>query len=200
MVSPLHGFISEDGRLFQNVDKVGIATCKDKGVLKEAFDCLLGKTIRVSYAGDTVVVDRKSAENFFLRNKHLLEECEKKGDLSLPQKILFLIERKEKLPHGILPETAVGGQESKRCVIGSKQRFVSLARALQKNAFEVERLLEIIRQKEENMVSLEREEVFRHLIEENKSRLGELQSSCGNDTIKALADYLITKIREDLLS
>lgn len=196
MVNPLYGYISRDGRLFQEIDDVGIETYRNRGFFDKVFDFVLGKTLHVSYAGDTVIVDRESAERFFSRNKDLLEEC---GEADLCQKVLFLLNRRERLPHGVLAENTVGGEEAKSSLIGAKRHFMSLARALQKNAFEVEHLLKIIHQKEENMISLERERVFRHIIEENKSRLDLLQSTCGDDTVKKLAEYLIKQIRQEFL-
>jgi len=197
MVNPLHGFISKEGRLFQEFDSEGkgIDVYRGRGVLTALFDYVFGKAERVSVAGDVISIDRESAEKFFDRNKDLFKDTQ---EMSLKEKLLYLLGRNKKFPRNVLEEDAVGGEEAKRTLVGEKQQFIRLAQALQKNAFEVEHLLKLIQEKGEGFLSIERKVFFSQIVEENKGRLGELTDFIGDDRICRLANLLIRNIRKEL--
>lgn len=200
MVNPLRGFISDEGRLFQSLDSQGegIDVCEGRGILITTFDHIFGRTEEITIAGDVVSLDKKSVEEFFARNEALFEGLELR-EMTLTQKLLSLLKRNKKLPRNLVEEEAIGGEEARREVIGVKPDFVRLVKALEKNAFKVSQLLDLIKEKEkEGFLRFDREEIFRKIIEENKGRLEELQDTVGDEKVRRLTKILIKNIRDKL--
>lgn len=194
-MNPLHGSISE-GRLFRELDsaRVGIKVYKGQDWFYRLIDRVFGKAEAVSVAGNVIAVDKQSAEDFFARNARLLEGCDEKK-MTLKQKLLVLLRSNKKLPRGLVEEEGIGGEEAKKKMVGAQRQFMTLAKALQRNEFVVDRLLDLIKACEKGFLCVEREEVFRRIAEENKDRVSELKATSGDERVRRLARRLIESVK-----
>jgi len=210
MVNPLRGFISQDHRLFEDIDEEGegITLYEKTGVksfLETIVDVIRGRTESVTIGGDTVVVDRASAEAFFDRNADRFQGVLHEG-MTMQEKLLRILGLKERekagfnfagLPRGLFEETAFGGEEGKKLVIGLVQQFLSLIDALESNGFELPQLRDMIFQsREKGYLQFDREDFFTEILEENKHRLPELGASSGRPEIRKLSELLIIRLEE----
>jgi len=196
MVNPLRGFIFHD-RLFEEIDNRGIQVQKNReNLFARMIDALLGRIEVVTICGDSITVDRASAEDFFLRNASLLKGIISE-ESSIQEKIVRLykeMDKRKMLPHGILAERSQGGEEARRMIIGTSDRFRVLIEALENNGFIVESIKATIEEKEsDGCIHIEREEFFRAILEENRDNLDQLQAQ-GWQEIRKLSQLLINRL------
>jgi hypothetical protein len=207
MVNPLRGFMSQ-GYLFEDFDEKGngirvYETTGFKSFAQAIVSRMRGRAEPVDICGDTVLVDRASAEEFFERNADLCEGIFRAG-MTIQEKLLRLLVLKDRekegynfsgLPRGIFEECAFGGEEGKKLVIGLVQQFLSLIDGLENNGFELPQLRDMIFQsKEKGYLQFDREDFFTQIIEENKDRFLELTTTSGRPEIRKLAELLIERI------
>lgn len=197
MVNPLHGFITKEGRLFQEFDSEGkgIKVYEGRGILTAIFDVVFGKTERVSVAGDVISVDKESAERFFDRNKDLLEGKDI-GEMSLKEKLLYLLKSNKKLPRNVLEAEAVGGEEGRNLLIGVKRQFSLLAQDLKKNGFEVTFIHEMISDMKEGVITIPRHELVNRIVSENIGHLEELTNTFGDERMRKFVSDVISIIQQ----
>jgi len=208
MVNPLRGFISQDHHLFGDIDEEGegIELYEKTGVrslVERLIDIVRGRAESVTIGGDTVMVDKISAEAFFDRNADRFQGILHEG-MTLQEKLLRLLGLKERektgfnfagLPRGLFEEVAFGGEEGKKLVIGLVQQFLSLIDALEGNGFELPILRDMIFQsKERGYLQFDREDFFTQILEENRDRLSDLTSSSGRPEIRKLSELLIGRL------
>jgi hypothetical protein len=208
MVNPLRGFISPNHRLFEDIDEEGegIELYEKTGVgsfIERIIDKVTGRAESVTIGGDSVMIDRVSAESFFDRNADRFQGVLAEG-MTLQEKLLRLLSLKEReragfnfsgLPRGLFEEYASGGEEGKKMVIGLVQQFLSLIDALERNGFELPLLRDMIFQsKEKGYLQYDREDFFTQILEENKNRVKELTSSSGRPEVRKLAELLIHRL------
>ncbi len=210
MVNPLRGFISH-GHLFEDMDEEGdgIDLYERMGVksfIRTVLDVLRGRAEPVTIAGDTLTVDRYSAEAFFDRNADRLQGILSEG-MTLQEKLLRLywVKARESsgfnfsgLPRGLFEEFASGGEEGKKMVIGLVQQFLALIDALESNGFALPQLRDMVFQSQERgYLQLDREDFFTQILEENRNRLSELNISSTRPEIRKLAELLIERLRSE---
>ena len=210
MVNPLRGFISPGYRLFEEIDEAGngIGLYRPGGVssfLATIVDVLLGRAISVTVGGDTVTVDRFSAERFFARNADKFHGILHEG-MSVQKKLLRLLNFSQQqkagvylsgLPRGLFEEVAGGGEEGKKLVIGMVSQFSSLIDALEKNnGFKLSALRErVTESRESGYLRFDREELFALMATENADRLSELNAESGRPEVCKVAALIIARLR-----
>ena len=203
MANPVRSFISQDHRLFKEEDvkgKTGIALYEGKGIrgmVGRFVDRIRGRLVSVTDCGDTVTVDKKSAEAFFERNAEQFEGILEEG-MSVQKKLLLLVKHSKEsgLPRGLFEDEARGGTEGKKLVIGNVRQFLHLIDALEKyNGFRVSHLREqIFQSKETGYIQYDREEFFSLILQENKGRAHELNATSGRVELCRLAQILISRL------
>ena len=211
MVNPLRGFISQDHHLFEDIDVEGegieLYEATDvRSFIEKIIDIVRGRAESVTIGGDTVTVDKVSAEAFFDRNADRFQTILREG-MTLQEKLLRLLgwEERERagfnfagLPRGLFEEVAFGGEEGKRLVIGLVQQFLTLIDALEGSGFALPQLRDMIFQsKEKGYLQFDREDFFTEILEENKHRLSELRMSCTRPEIRKLSQLLIERLEAE---
>lgn len=205
MVNPLRGFISQNRRLFESLDDEGegielYEPQSVRSVVGTVLEILLGKTIRVTSGGDTIVINKQSAEAFFERNASKFSGAILVG-MSLPDKLLRLVELSRSsfigLPRGLLEEYARGGDEGRRMVVGLVPQFMALIDTLEQNhGFSLPKLRELIfTQSETGYLEFDRDELFEKILEENGERVGKLSAVSGRPVVRRLAALLMDRLK-----
>jgi hypothetical protein len=205
MVNPLRGFISENRRLFERFDDEGegIELYEPQSIqsmVRTVLEILLGKTVRVTSGGDTIVVNKQSAEAFFERNANKFSGAILSG-MSLPDKLFRLVELSRSsfigLPRGLLEEYARGGAEGKKMVVGLVPQFMALIDSLEQNhGFSLPKLRELIfTRSETGYLEFDRDELFAKILEENVERVGELSATSGRPVVRRLAALLMSQLK-----
>jgi hypothetical protein len=205
MVNPLRGFISENRRLFERFDDEGegIELYEPQSIqsmVRTVLEILLGKTVRVTSGGDTIVVNKQSAEAFFERNANKFSGAILSG-MSLPDKLFRLVELSRSsfigLPRGLLEEYARGGVEGQKMVVGLVPQFMALIDSLEQNhGFSLPKLRELIfTRSETGYLEFDRDELFAKILEENVDRVGELSATSGRPVVRRLADLLMSQLK-----
>lgn len=210
-MNPLRGFITH-GRLFVDLDDEGqgpgIELYQTKGVrslVQTVLDVIRGRAEPVTVGGETVTVDRVSAEAFFDRNAERFQGVLDEG-MDLQEKLIRLCGLKQReaagfnfsgLPRGLFEEFAFPGAEGREKVIGLVQQFLSLIDALEDNGFQLPQLRDMIFQSQEKgFLQFDRDGFFNQILEENHHRLSELTMSFGRPEIRKLAEFLIHRLEE----
>lgn len=206
-MNPLRGFISH-GHLFVDLDTEGegIALYQPSGVrslVQTVLEVIRGRAEPVTVGGETVTVDRVSAEAFFNRNADRFQGILQEG-MSIQDKLVRLCGLRQRelagfnfsgLPRGLFEEFATGGEEGKKMVIGLVQQFEALFDALENNGFQIPQLRDMVFQsKEKGYLTFDREDFFIQILEENRHRISELIFSVGRPEIRKLAEYLIKRL------
>ncbi len=208
MVNPLRGFISSRDRLFEEIDVAseGISIYDGGGIndlLKRVIDSITGRATPITVGGDTVTLDKPSAEEFFQRNSHKFHGLLREG-MSLQEKILSLLafvqESKARhlpgLPMGLLEEYAFGGKEGRQHIVGMLHQFESVLDVLEDNNFDVTNLRNELRQTSAKFVQLDREEFLQRIISANISQSSRLTSTLGRPEVREFAKFLIIQIQK----
>jgi len=205
MTNPLRGYISHQNRrsyLFKNLDNEGegIQLYKPQGkgirsLINQVFDLLSGNSFCVTIAGDPIKLDTKSAEAFFARNDSGVHP-----QASLQKKVLLLLEKSKGhhigLPTGLL--IPKGGKEGQKAIVGMPHQFRNLLQGLRANGFRVSFLETQLKQpKKPSFLSINREELIRQLIEENRPHLSQLTASKGKEQIQEFAAFLLDAIKKE---
>jgi hypothetical protein len=205
MVNPLRGFISENRRLFEHFDDEGegIELYEPESIpslLHSVLEALLGRTVRVTSGGDTIIINRQSAEDFFERNASKFAGAIQAG-MTLQDKLLRIVELSTSsfigLPRGLLEEYARGGAEGKRLVVGLVPQFMALIDSLEQNhGFSLPRLRELIFTfPKAEYLEFDRDELFSKILEENVERIGKLDASSGRPEVRRLAALLMARLQ-----
>jgi hypothetical protein len=208
MVNPLRGFISNKARLFEEIDVAseGIAIYdggRINDLLRRVVDSITGRAAPITVGGDTVTLDRPSAEEFFRRNSHKFQGLLREG-MSLQEKVLcllaFLQESKARhlpgLPMGLLEEYAFGGKEGRQHIVGMLHQFESVLDVLEDNNFDIASLREELRQTSSKFVQLDREEFLQRIISANIAQISRLTSTLGRPEVREFAKFLIIQMRK----
>lgn len=210
MANPLRDFISSEKHLFKELDSgaegIGLyETSSVRSFLETILDAFLGKAVRVCVAGDTVVVDRRSAEAFFERNSDRFSGWIEEG-MTVKEKVLHLLELSKRgglsvffvgLPRGLLEEYAKGGDEGRSLVVGTLFQFRRLVDALElHHGFNLPKLRkDLFISKEEGYLQFDRNEFVDRLVEESRERIVSLNDQSGRPELRALVSLIIGKIR-----
>ena len=215
MVNPLWGF-SEKGRLFSSFDEegTGIELYEQKSirsVLHNVLERLLGRTVRVTFCGDAILMNKRSAEAFFERNANKFAGTIQEG-MTLQEKLLRLVSLPATplrglpisttplrgLPRGLLEEYAQGGVEGKKLVVGLVRQFMTLIDSLEQNhGFELTELRELIFSfPESTYLTFDRDEFFSKILEENAQRIDKLSAASGRPEVCRLASLLIGRLND----
>jgi hypothetical protein len=197
-VNPLRDCIEEDC-LFQTLDieKKGISVYKENSILVHVFDRIMGEIVEIPVAGDVVRLKKDSLNKFFERNKVLFERFENQ-QMSITEKLLYLrkISRGKRLPRGLVDTDAIGGEEAREEMIGTKEEFERAGRKVQeigtKEGIElkVTSLLDTVKKIKEGTVRINRESTLRKLAEENKHLYEKLKEFYGEDVPNPVRKYI----------
>jgi hypothetical protein len=208
MVNPLRGFISKEGSLFKEMDvsSRGISLYNAQGIndlFSRVFDTLAGRTAHITIGGDTVTLDRRSAEAFFERNEHRFHGLVREK-MTLKEKILRLLdftqESKTKhlpgLPMGLFEENAFGGKEGRLHIVGMLHQFESVLDVLENNNFDVSLMRKELQGISSKFVQIERDLFLERLVDPNLKRIHQLTSSLGRPELQDFARFLIERIQK----
>jgi len=206
MVNPLRGFISEEGALFASIDGIGIKLHEERelaGLVSKVLDVLLGRIEPITIGGDTLSVDRQSAELFFSRNADHLPGIISK-EMPLKEKVLRLLSEMMKesqtgLPLGLFEGVAVGGEEGKQLIIGTVPHFFVLFEALEQNGFDLTHFRdEITEISPHEFVHFEREDFLDQIAERNSPLFEKLTFDEGIQEVQMFARLLIDRIKKNI--
>jgi hypothetical protein len=208
MVNPLRGYISQDHQnlIFLRGDDTSRNGIKVVSGVWGVVGSLIGSCVSVTIGGDTIRVEKESAEAFFERNADRFQGIIYDW-MTVEEKLLRLVELKGSeraeynlsgLPRGLFEEVAFGGEEGKKMVIGFVQHFLLLIDALERNGFQLPQLRDMIFQsKEKGYLQFDREDLFTQILEENKDRLSELTAAYGRPEIRKFCELLIHRVQEE---
>jgi len=204
MVNPLRGFISEGGYLFASFDGVGIELHEERGLpgfVSRVLDVLLGRIEPLTIGGDTLSIDKQSAELFFARNSEQLFGVISE-EMPIKEKILRLLGELMKevhsgLPQGLFEGLAIGGDEGKRLIIGTVSHFLILFEALEQNGFDLSFFRNEMKEfSPQTFVHFEREFFLDRIVEQNSPLLDQLSSNEGVQEVQMFAGLLIDRIKK----
>jgi hypothetical protein len=167
------------------------------------MDSIIGRATPITVGGDTVTLDRPSAEKFFQRNSQKFHGLLREG-MSVQEKIMslldFLQESKTRhmpgLPMGLLEEYAFGGKEGRQHVVGMLHQFESVLDVLEDNNFDINSLREELRQTKSKFVQLDREEFLERIISANIAQISKLTSTLGRPEVREFANFLIIQMQK----
>ena len=208
MVNPLRGFVSQNHRLFEEIDREskGITIYEEDGVrafLSKMLDTARGRTESITIGGDTVTINKKSAEDFFRRNGDALQGLID-DQMPFQEKIFrilsFMKENQAShltgLPLGLFTESLSGGEEGRKVVMGMVHQFESVLDVLQSNNFEISSIRAEIHSRGEKFLRFDREVLFKRIISENTDRVDQLESSSGRPELQKFARLLIYQMKQ----
>lgn len=198
-MNPLREFISK-GRLFEGSLNGSKGIAVEKGnALTWLFSSILGSSEPITIAGDTIYIDKKSADDFFRTHAPALKTI-LHDEMNLQEKILRLLKYMKKslvnLPRGLFENTAIGGVEGRRKVVGTQKQFTQLLSALEHQGFTFKEdglKRELTSVSSGKYVQFDREAFFDRLIRENTSPLETISTENAREEIKEVIRLLLER-------